>query len=726
MRHARPASVRKGKPSPSRSAAALRAANGSRRRASQSSPGPRHTAVHKDGRAQGVESPPLQPPQDAGQGRRPERRPSDLGSTGSITRAERQAALSTPVGFSTSARRKNPSSVRRTGSIVGFRLSRATASAAAIRIQRWARLLAMKRVLMCPGKLASCVASVLDFEYRVWRLYTRRARRIIIEAFNAYALISRQNREREQREENGTWVSCINAFLRAKRSGVEVEHRRLVLFKRAVSVIEAFWIRSSVYDHLQRLSAESKVLRLLMQEESIERRDIERRHLLFLVESHQQFYNDPTLMRDEASVRKLELTERIFTGRDEECSRKLEALLSQIAESNASSKTMESGHTQKLHGYPPCDQSGPASFSSTFRQLSGCGDEVLRGPADNTQCDDRKSHIEFLLKTSDARGPYHRYADSCFVNAVLHEHGQVELATSMGARPLGFDTQPDFVDGVVLGSCRARIQDTKNAMRTVKRHFIWEGPAVITPVVCDRSKAFLLGSNTSMDNLRYLCPTVQRPKDQNKRYAKLEHSLSAEVMGKRWVDFCRNTKLDAGVLQNTADSVAPPLNNALLVSAFGVRDKVKLSLSNMSAPLREVLKAARKSTVKSSCSAETACKKGSGESILHRQSTTVLFEDEVYVKYEMERLFIREFQRRRKMEEAYMMEVGAIEWLFQREGEASRNRKSIVAGRKLARPMSPTFLRLTNAPSRYGSTDLNGMTGGPHHQLPAVATPTDF
>ncbi|KAK7199881.1 hypothetical protein NESM_000036000 [Novymonas esmeraldas] len=291
----------------------------------------------------------------------------------SVSPATRTASKGRARAASGSARRRRlPSSTLRSGS----RVYAATASAAAPlspqasrsvrriseeialnRVQRAVRWFLMRRSLQRTVPVAShplCTAAeddadvVLVYEsrflhrlraevYRAERvdeLRTGAAKRAVETALSRWAQARQLQHQRLSLQssvlavyqfdpvraaELDAALSIVQASLRLRESSLVFEERRARLRElTAVRVLERAWRDTPHYTAATRNIHDRHVREVLCRHESVERRDLIRRHLVFMVRCHQVFFNDPRMWDAGVAVRRIPLYTRAGLLSDDE------------------------------------------------------------------------------------------------------------------------------------------------------------------------------------------------------------------------------------------------------------------------------------------------------------------------------------------------------------------------------------------------------------------------
>ncbi|RNF10193.1 uncharacterized protein Tco025E_06917 [Trypanosoma conorhini] len=560
-------------------------------------------------------------------------------------------------------------------------VSRVTVDVSVARLQKWFRVLILRGVIKRRGLLAERISDSLHVQQRLWELRVRRAKRLLSEAFNACALRLRGGLETTDTKGNEPAVNLVNAFIRAKRDILWRTQQLQRSWQQAVRVIERAWIKSAFFCHIQQIYLERKRQRLVIQQEAIERRDYIRQRLLFLVECHQRCYNHPLLLEAGAAVRKLEWWERVVMESSGSCT-----------ERNFSAAALNDEALGEVSPVPERKTSivVPSSHPRTSSLVTAPRYFVCPDASQNVCWANAGKEEEPIAPTTHAPSTKHRFyvrADTAFVNGLLQEMGQLAFPTSMGLRPKALVSTRNSLDNVVATACTARVQNTEHASELVDGQLVWVGgsllraclqPLPLFQELCLWFRSRELAERKKGQTASSWCAAgdavsasfihpVPRKRGREKNLAPMDLSVSVSSMGKAWADFYLFLDLTADGLSSASCSTSTSAACSLPSQApyrrsrgyFYSRSRGRVSLDTLVAA-RE----ASEAPVSRKSSTPTPPCTGEAPAIL---SSKKFLGSEFDVKYEIERLFVRECHRRAKLQDEYNAEVVALGWIIHRE-----------------------------------------------------------
>nr|CCC93751.1 unnamed protein product [Trypanosoma congolense IL3000] len=590
---------------------------------------------------------------------------------------------------------------------------RVATEVATARLQRWFRAALLHKVLKSPGVLVTRLKEILTLDHKLWKLRVRMAKRIIVQACTAYAISFSKN-EVDDTACTSRFVTVVCAFLRALKSRRISSQMKHTGYKRAVRVIEKLWLQSANYKNFIRTSRDKKFFLLLLDEESIERRDYDRQRLLFIIQRHQEFYNDPIARKAGLFVRGLGSLESIFGGEASEKD-KLWELAPNPLEDGA---TESSGRSHPLPYLAPswlCSSRRSSAFRSHSNFFGSLSDEAEMMEGGKGETASKLVGKETKVKKVDV--PYRKRANTCFVTAIYLEEGRLAFPSSMGACQFVLDPKPETSGGSAPLSCKARIQDTENALGNVERRYTWKGAAIVREPLqaftvfreyCvllnhrkeenrrESTKAFVLGSNVAVENLFFLYPPTHRSKDNKGNQKVPPFSVTANVMGDDWSKLLYLAWAERNSPGPSFHYSASPSPVQEPTFACSRRKTLQLNTRGDTAePLHCLLSLARRprrSTVGSH-----VCSVRLGDDACNRQDKNDY--DCERVIYEIERLLIQEYRRRQHIVETCNAGFLTIEWMIgKRVGlpAASKNTAERVKGRGVP----PVFVRVVQESRR--------------------------
>ncbi|KAH9582283.1 hypothetical protein LSM04_009058 [Trypanosoma melophagium] len=573
--------------------------------------------------------------------------------------------------------------------------SRAALDVAVSRLQRWGRIMIIRQLLRTPGALADRISVILKMEYRLWKLRVRMAKRVLREAFNSYAAAKREDPTlAPQRMREGA-VTIINAFIRARRDDISTQRKRQVVFKSAVKVIERAWIKTPLYRYLKNLSLENRMQRLIIKQEDIERRDLIRQRWGFLVECHQRCYNDSVLLEAGIAVRNLEWWENAVMDADKEYMYKLRSSKEksdkkEMIERPVQAESFLPRESRESIAAFVAQPSSSMSISCLDKQIVLTNDSSKRLMVSHT-LDEEEALNDLSPPESAKDNRFYKRADASFVFGMLQEMGKLDFALSMGSRPIYLGVPLEFVDSLVCSTSLARLQETKNALKIIKSRFVYFGGAFLRenlqtlPLFKEISMQLHCRAMETWRARQQMCMTSEdadavkdfflQPSSRRKRRGKgmespLNYSLSATIMGKEWVELYRsliellypvggksnNTSLRIGC---STSSNSQNISYRRNVGQFHPRCGVRMTLQELT------ISGTKKNSAKEfKQSTSVTTRTSSGEDSM---PPIKIFGSEYDSMYEIERLLIREYSHRLKLENQYDTEISALEWLFQRE-----------------------------------------------------------
>ncbi|KEG10008.1 hypothetical protein DQ04_04311050 [Trypanosoma grayi] len=568
---------------------------------------------------------------------------------------------------------------RRAGSASRSRFTiRITTDVALTRIQRWVRAMIFRRRTKRRGTLTASISKALEVEHCLWQLRVRMAKRVLIEAFTAYALSRRDGSEVRQQILHEHSVTVVNMFMRTRMDVTLVTTKKNVVLKAAVRRIENVWTRCPRYDYLRHLSVAQKAQRLLIQQEDIERRDCIRRRWVFLVECHQCCYNDSLLMDAGLAVRHLESWERVVMDSDQVL------VPTPQPETNLNNEKREGASTRR-----------ECTRTTTLVVSRSCQASLQH--TSRTSCQPQNSyqvswHAEgrqgMNAQMTDGSARDRRFlqsAELAYLHGLQEEKGQLDFPTSLGARPWPFDSPPKTLGCVVSTMCSPRLRDTENTSGLVPSRFIWLGAALLRESLQslplfnefrarlkarhwareeDRMTTFVSGSEADSSIERFFCPPTRR-KGRKAAVASQDYSVSASTMGKTWTDFYRSMTFNRDPTRLHYRRVSDVLFSLTSTSTIDRRGGGHFCSRNGKRVSLHTLVGSGLTTPSSTKS--HGQKSANTGSVSTFSPPTKMLGSEFDIKYEVERLLIREHSRRLSMEDGYMAEVTALEWLIQRD-----------------------------------------------------------
>ncbi|ESL10566.1 hypothetical protein TRSC58_01700 [Trypanosoma rangeli SC58] len=437
----------------------------------------------------------------------------------------------------------------------------------------------------------------------------------------------------------------------------------------------------SLFYYIQQFGMEHKRQRLVVWQEAIERRDYIRQRLLFLVECHQRCYNHPLLMQAGVSVRKLKWWERVVMESSISCAvRHCPAAVLNSETAGDASTIKECRTSIVMSPSVLCTSSlvtGSPSF--VYPDASQCVIWL------NTGKDEGSS-----VSTMSAPSATHRFyvrADTAFVNGLLQEMGQLDFPTSMGLCPRAFVPPQDSTGNVVSIACTARVQNTEHASELVDCNLVWVRGFLLRECLqplplfqelsmCLRSKEIAERQNEQAtsssrvvggaSNTLFLQP-VSRKRGRGRSLASVDFSVSVSTMGKAWADFYLFMELTGEAWGSVSCSTSTLAFSSLPSPTLYRRNKGYLSSQSRGPVSLETLVGASGGPATSaSRKLYTSTPTCAGE-VSKTLPLTKSLGSEFDVKYEVERLFVREYHRRKKLQDEYNAEVVALGWIIQRD-----------------------------------------------------------
>ncbi|CCW66990.1 unnamed protein product [Phytomonas sp. Hart1] len=176
------------------------------------------------------------------------------------------------------------------------------------KLKHWIQSQLILRTIRKPGCLAQRVQIKIDHEERLAKIRQRCARRVVKRFLVNYVVKRRSLREASSFkgiDEHAlplmkkVFEALLQNSLYARHGDLDLAHQRPSRYKQAIMRIEQAWLRSGTYrTQMQRLRYQ-----LLERIESIERRDLVRQRLSFMIQSHQLFYNSFIMISEGAAWR---------------------------------------------------------------------------------------------------------------------------------------------------------------------------------------------------------------------------------------------------------------------------------------------------------------------------------------------------------------------------------------------------------------------------------------
>ncbi|ESS68036.1 hypothetical protein TCDM_03186 [Trypanosoma cruzi Dm28c] len=557
--------------------------------------------------------------------------------------------------------------------------SRAVMDAYASRIQRWFRRLVLGGVMRCRGLLVMRIREILELQKRLWELRVRMAKRVMSEAFNTYAIIIHGDSEMRGIRKYKPEVTLVNAFMRAKKDCVLRSEKLHIIYQRAVRVIERAWTKCVLFRSIQPASLENKMQWLLIQQEEIERRDYIRQRLLFLVECHQQCYNHPLLMKAVIAVRNTECWSGIITESplhltDRRCS--FVNLSNEVTLDTSSAREFRYSIMMQTSR----SQASSRFVSPNFGQTSD---------SQRCSCLNKEKHKGLIFQTTHEQPSVkHRFnvrADTAFVHGLLQEMGKLDFPSSMGSRPRVFASPRDLTDAAVSTTCTAQVQSTEHASELTNSRFVWVGnvllreclrPSPLFTEFCiwnnSKERGWIKGGKATSSsyvfedavNACFLHPAPTR-KSRERTLSPMDFSVSVASMGKAWADFYVFMDLTDDVLEsfscNNTTSDSSPLASLMVSRRSKGRALLHFLLGTGSA-----------SVTRTSGKLHTPIPSPTDQTQTN-WAPIKIFGSEFDIKYEIERLLVREYHRRLKLQDLYDAEVAALGWIIQRGTATTRN-----------------------------------------------------
>ncbi|EKF32458.1 hypothetical protein MOQ_003688 [Trypanosoma cruzi marinkellei] len=565
--------------------------------------------------------------------------------------------------------------------------SRAVRDAYVSRIQRWFRSLVLRGVVRCRGLLVMRIREILELEQRLWELRVRMAKRVLSEAFNTYALTLHSDSERRGLKKYKPVVTLVNAFMHAKKDCLLRSEKLHIIYQRAVKVIEGAWTRCVLFRSIQQASVENKMQCLLIQQEEIERRDYIRQRWLFLVECHQQCYNHPLLVKAKIAVRSTEcwasvLMESTLHLPDRSCS--FVNLNNEVTLDVSSAQDFR--HSMMM---PTSRSQTPSRFASpNFGQTS---DSQRWSCLNEERCKGLISPTTHEQPSVKHR--FHLQADTAFVHGLLQEMGKLDFPSSMGSRPRVLVSPRDLTDNRVSTTCTARVQSTEHASELTNSRCLWVGNVLLRE--CLRplplfKEFFMLtrskergwgkgGKATSSSyvsgdavNASFLHPAPTK-KSRERTLSPMDFSVSVASMGKAWADFYVFMDLAGDALRSLSCNNTTSDSSLLAPLMVSRRSKGYLFARSGGRALLHVLSGTGVASVTQTSGKFRTPIPTSAEQTQTTWTPTEVLGSEFDIKYEIERLLVREFHRRLKLQALYDAEVAALGWVIQRGTGTTRN-----------------------------------------------------
>ncbi|EAN78025.1 hypothetical protein, conserved [Trypanosoma brucei brucei TREU927] len=599
------------------------------------------------------------------------------------------------------------------GNTSNSRLHRVAMEVSVSRLQRWFRVTLLRRLVDSPDALASRIEKRYTWEHRLWKLRTRIAKRIIVEACTAYALSLDLKGKEEGRvaEHNAVMVMT---FLRALESLRLKWRKQQEVFKHAVSIIERAWIRCNTRTNPMQTSRERKLIRLLMDEESIERRELVRRRLLFVINCHQLCYNDPLVLETCLSAKTLHISENLFTNNTtDEKSWCGPATLQEEAPTDGTKERQVLSHSLSL--WTRSSHCSSILKSMTNLTMAGYMDECGKGKEEKNY-----AWVNLADTENPSEGPYRRRANACFVTAILLEKGHLTFPESMGAGQSGLDPRPDLASGSAPVQCRARIQDTEKALEKVEVRFVREGPLSLREPLHslstfkefrvlmnsrrkqnsrEQTKAFILGPNVTLDNLHYLYPVYRKVK-KGKDLKPLSHlSVTSDAMGEEWSKLLYVAWTEECLSRPPSHSFAwLSLARPESSRSYHRRPFHTGICEDSNHPLHDLLvgTGGKQRSLKTNLMSVSFYDDESDK----QQQNADPYVDHEKIRYEVERLLIQEYRRRKCIEETHKAGIHTIEGMIARERGTAFSSVKKPSSAPVGRGMSTTFLRLLRESGR--------------------------
>ncbi|RNE97638.1 hypothetical protein TraAM80_09227 [Trypanosoma rangeli] len=561
-------------------------------------------------------------------------------------------------------------------------VSRVTVDISVARLQKWFRVLILRGVVKRRGLLSERISDSLNVQQCLWELSVRRAKRLLSEAFNAYAVRLHGGIETTNDESKDAAVSLVNAFMRAKKDGLCRTQQLHKIWQHAVRVIEKAWMNCALFYYTQQLGVECKRQRLVIQQEAIERRDYIRQRLLFLVECHQHCYNHPLLMQAGVAVRKLEWWEHVVMESSINCAvRHCPAAVLNSETAGDASTIKECGISTVMPPLVPRTSSlGTGSPCFVYPDASQRVIWVNAGKDEGSS-----------VPTMPAPSVTHRFhvrADTAFVNGLLQEMGQLDFPTSMGLCPRASVPPQDSTGNVVSITYTARVQNTEHTSELVDSNLVWVGGFLLReclqPLPLFKELSMWLRSReiTERQNQQattssrvvvggaantLLLKPVLRKRARGRSMASVDFSVSVSTMGKAWADFYLFMELTGEACGSVSCSTSTLAFSLLPPSTLYRRNKGYLSSQSRGRVSLETLVGAGRGLAtpvsRKLCTSTPTC---AGE-VSKTLSLTKGLGSEFDIKYEVERLFVREYHRRKKLQDEYNAEVVALGRIIHRD-----------------------------------------------------------